>query len=327
MTVSRLARVLRRRAAAGIPVLCAVAVLAACQNEPAPPPEPEASFDEAAWREEVEAWHAERIERLRSEDGWLSLVGLHWLPEGDSRLGSEPMADVVLPPSAPATVGTLTRQGQTVSLDLAPGVEATAGGEPLPGGPLASDAGDAGPTVVQIDGLRLQVLDRDGRMALRVKDAASPTRQEFTGIERYPVDPAWRVVGRLEPYETPKQIEVDDVTGGKQQGTVPGALVVELGGETHRLEPLGEGDALFLIFADETNGDGTYGAGRYLYTELPGPDGRVVVDFNRAYNPPCAFTPYATCPLPPPQNRLPVAVTAGEKDYHGPGAHPAGTRE
>jgi hypothetical protein len=273
-----------------------------------------------AYRREIAEWRRQREAGLRAEGGWLATAGLHWLPEGESSLGSQPMADVVLPASAPARVGTLTRQGSSVRLEVAPGVGATHAGEPARSLELVSDAAGA-PTVVELGTLAFHVIERGDRLALRVKDAASPSRQEFTGLDSFPIDPSWRLAARFEPYDPPRPLPVEDVSGGIQDGTSPGAVVFRHGGETHRLDALGEGDSLFLIFADATSGKETYGGGRYLYTDLPGDDGTLVVDFNRAYNPPCAFTPYATCPLPPPQNRLPVAVTAGEKRYRGPGAH------
>ena len=295
---------------------------AACAPQPEEAPAVEVSAeDEAAHREEIGAWRAERVERLRAEGGWLSLAGLHWLPEGESGIGSEPMADVVLPASAPARVGTLTREGGTVRLEVAPGVEATHEGERVRRLEMASDAGEGEPTVVELATLTLQVIERGDRIGLRVKDSAAPSRTVFTGIESYPIDRRWRLVAGFEPYEPPHEIEVDDYAGGTQRSTVAGAVVFEVDGRTHRLDALDAGDELFLIFADRTSGDTTYGGGRYLYTARPGADRRVILDFNKAYNPPCVFTPYATCPLPPRQNRLDLAVEAGEKVYDGSSPH------
>jgi hypothetical protein len=296
-----------------------LAAVACSRPEPAAQPAAGPAVD-PAYRQEIEEWRQERVASLRSAGGWLAVAGLHWLPEGESTLGSQPMADVVLPASAPAQVGTLTREGARVRLEVLPGVAATHAGDPVRSLELASDAAGA-PTVVELGTLVFHVIERGDRLALRVKDSANPARTEFTGIESFPVDPAWRLEARFEPYDPPRPLPVEDVTGGTQDGTSPGAVVFTRGGETYRLDALGEDGSLFLIFADATSGRETYGAGRYLYTDEPGEDGRVVVDFNRAYNPPCAFTPYATCPLPPPQNRLPITVDAGEKAYEGPGSH------
>lgn len=269
---------------------------------------------------EIDAWHAGRVERLRAEDGWLSLAGLHWLPEGEASVGSEPVAEVVLPSSAPLRVGTLTREGTAVTLEVLPGVEATHEGERVRTLEMVSDAAEE-PTVVELGTLSFYVIERGERVGVRVRDTAAPTRSGFAGIERFPVDPRWRVEARFEAYEPPRDVEVADYAGGTQEAVAAGTVAFEVDGETHRLEALDAGDELFLIFADATTGDTTYGAGRYLYAEKPGADGRVVVDFNEAYNPPCAFTPFATCPLPRRQNRLAVAIEAGEKTYRGPGTH------
>ena len=276
-----------------------------------------AAAADPAYVEEIETWRAEREERLRAEDGWLTLAGLHWLPEGESSVGSEPMMDVVLPASAPARVGTLRREGERVWFAPAPGVEATHGGEGFDELELTSDDEGAPPAIVELGTLSFHAIARGERIGLRVRDSAAPTRAAFTGMESFPVDPRWRVEARFEPYDPPREIEVDDYSGGTQESTVPGALVFEAGGETLRIDALDAGDELFLIFADRTSGESTYGGGRYLYVDKPGEDGRVVVDFNKAYNPPCVFTPYATCPLPPRQNRLAVAIEAGEKAYEG----------
>jgi uncharacterized protein len=294
-----------------------------CEPEGAAGPEVEtaAAADEGEYRGEIEAWRAEREEGLRADGGWLSLAGLHWLPEGNSSLGSQPMGDVVLPSSAPARVGTLSRDGDRVELALAPGVAATHEGEPFRRLELASDGAGGEPTVVELGTLSFHVIRRGERVGLRVKDSAAPSRTGFTGIESFPVDPRWRLDARFEPYDPPREIEVEDYAGGTQPSTVPGAVVFEVDGRSHRLDAIDAGEQLFLIFADRTSGEATYGGGRYLYADVPGADGRVVVDFNRAYNPPCVFTPYATCPLPPRQNRLDLAVEAGEKTYEAPPGH------
>ena len=160
------------------------------------------------------------------------------------------------------------------------------------------------------------VIERAGRHALRVKDADAPTRTGFAGLDYWPADPAWRVTGRFVPHPAGRTLDVASVINTIEPMPNPGAIEFERGGHHYRLEALDEGDGgLSLIFADRTNGHGSYGAGRFLDADMPGADGRVVLDFNRSYNPPCAFTAYATCPLPPPENRLDLAVTAGEKIY------------
>jgi uncharacterized protein (DUF1684 family) len=299
-------------------------VLAACADRAADPPPrtEEAAISAAEHRAEIEAWRAQREERLRAEGGWLALAGLHWLGEGAMTIGSNPMADVVLPSSAPLSAGRLVREGAAVWLEPAPGVEARHEGERFRRLEMRSDASEE-PTVVELGSLSLQVIERGQRIGLRVKDAEAAARTGFTGIESFPIDRRWRLTARLDPYEPPREMMVDDYTGGTQEALSPGSLVFEVDGESHRLDALDAGDELFVIFADRTSGRSTYGAGRYLYVDKPGPDGLVTLNFNQAYNPPCAFSPFATCPLPPRQNRLDLEVEAGEKDYHGPGAHGA----
>jgi uncharacterized protein (DUF1684 family) len=193
-------------------------------------------------------------------------------------------------------------------------------GKPLTGpAELRHDADENGPTIVQMGSIRFNVIKRGERFGLRVKDANARTRTEFAGLEYYPIDSQWRVEARLDPYNPIKKIPIDDVTGMRSESDSPGALVFTLDGKEYRLDPvLEEGsDELFLIFRDDTSKDETYPAGRYLYAARPGPDGKTVIDFNKAYNPPCAFTPFATCPLPPLQNRLKTRIEAGEKRYDG----------
>ncbi len=185
---------------------------------------------------------------------------------------------------------------------------------------MLADDSSGEPDVVQVGRLRFHILARSGQHGVRIKDPESPARVSFTGIDYYPTDLRYRKVGRFHPYDEPRQRQVPTVVGIDAPMFIPGEVEIEFDGESYRLLPLVSDPTnthFFFILRDETSGRGSYGAGRYLYGDLE--DGRVVVDFNRAYNPPCAFTPYATCPLPPPENRLPVAIEAGERDYghHG----------
>jgi uncharacterized protein (DUF1684 family) len=265
---------------------------------------------------ETRAWQAERVARLTSEDGWLTLVGLHWLKEGPNRFGSAADNALVFPASVPAHAGTFTRKGDTVSLTLEPGVVFTQEGKPFTGGALRSDA-EGRPDTLALGTLRLFVIRRGERLGVRVKDAEAPTRKAFHTIPTYAPNPAWRVEAHLEPAAAEHKLSVPNVLGEVEEMVSPGTAVFTFEGKQYRLTPVVEPgeNQLFFIFGDLTNRDDTYGAGRFLYAELPGKDGKLVLDFNRAYNPPCAFTSFATCPLPPPQNRLKVRVEAGEKRY------------
>lgn len=270
-------------------------------------------IDSASHRAEVEAWRRERYARLRREVGWLTLAGLGWLNPGLNRLGTDPASDVVLP-AGPAQAGTISVEDGGAVAD---GVF-THQGRPAAGLALVDDA-DGQPTMLELGRLRLCLIER-GRPAIRTWDTEAPARGAFAGIDHWPVDPAWRVEARLEP--TPdRHVVVPDVIGIDEETPSPGRLTFEIGGEEHQLDALVGGDAgeLWLVFGDATNGTETYGGGRFLYTDAPDAAGGVIVDFNRAYNPPCVFTPFATCPLPWPANRLPIRIEAGERRYRAPG--------
>ena len=276
---------------------------------------PAAPVKAADYPAEVEAWRQKRIANLTSEDGWLSLVGLHWLEPGDNRFGSAKDNAVVFPEKAPAHAGTFQRSGDAVTLSVEKGVALTKNGQPFTGGPVASDE-KGNPDVLQLGSLRFFVIKRGEKLGIRVKDSEAETRKKFHGIPHFPVDPAWRVEARWEPFATPKKLSIPTVLDTVEEMESPGTAVFTLKGTEYRLDPVieqGE-DKLFFIFWDETGKTDTYGAGRFLYAEMP-KDGKVVIDFNKAYNPPCAFTHYATCPLPPKQNRLKLRVEAGEKRY------------
>ena len=281
--------------------------LAGCREEPVTQ---QTQFDTAAHATEIRQWQTRRSERLQAEDGWLSLIGLFWLDEGQN---------VVTIPSKSVTEPIrLVRNGSEVTLQPSAGmtIEGQPVSEPVV---LRNDMNEQGPSIVQIGTVRFNVIERGPKFGLRVKDAQADTRVNFVGLEYFPIDPQWRLEARFEPYNPPKKIPIDDVTGMKSESISPGALVFTVDGKEYRLDPVLEQgtDDLFVIFKDTTSRDTTYPAGRYLYTAPPGPDGKTIIDFNKAYNPPCVFTPFATCPLPPPQNRLPIRIEAGEQKYEG----------
>ncbi|MCA1621215.1 MAG: DUF1684 domain-containing protein [Acidobacteria bacterium] len=305
-------------------VLAAALVLtAACARTeaPTPPAAPAAptaqqrAADGASYEQELEQWKAKRLASLKSEDGWLSLIGLFWFKEGENRFGSDPAGEVVLPEGkAPALAGTLRLAGGKVTLEARPGSGIKSGGREVGTLELRSDE-DGAPTMLELGSLSFHVVKRGERLGLRVKDRENPARAEFKGTEYYPADRKWVVSARFEPYEPPLKVPILNVLGMETEEVAPGALAFEAGGREYRLRALREqgNEQLFIIFADQTSGKETYGAGRYLYADPPDADGRVTLDFNRAYSPPCAFTRYATCPLPPSENRLALRVEAGEK--------------
>ena len=293
------------------------AIAAMPQGKAATPPmtKPSTEAKSSNLEQETRAWHQKRIENLTSPDGWLSLVGLHWLKEGDNSFGSAADSHLVFPNGTPTRIGTLHLKGGKVTLTVAPGVSLLKDGQPFSGGPLRPEV-EGREDVLSLGTLRFYLIRRGEQFGVRVKDSEAEARKKFHGIPTYPVSAAWRIEGRFEPANPPRKVTVPNVLGTVEEQSSPGTIVFTVNGQEHRLEPVQEPGAtqLFIIFGDLTNRTDTYGAGRFLYTDPP-KDGKVVLDFNRAYNPPCAFTAYATCPLPPPQNRLKLRVEAGEKRY------------
>ena len=274
---------------------------------------------------QVEAWRAGREERLRSPDGWLTLVGLTWLVPGENRIGAHPASEVVLHGlDVPSRVGSFWLEEGAVRFVPHQEVDVLNAGVPA-GEMLLEDDKNGNPTVLEIGTLRFHVICRDERLGVRVRDSAAPARQAFIGIEHYPIDPSWRIEARFELAAPDATIEITDVTGAQVRDATPGTVVFERDGRTSRIAALpgGEDGSLWLIFADATSGTDTYAGGRFLYTEALAADGSVVADFNLAYNPPCVFSPYATCPLPPVENRLAIRIEAGELLHVDP-AHAEG---
>jgi len=263
----------------------------------------------------IERWRAGREARLLADDGWLTVAGLFWLKSGLTHAGADPSNEIVLPAGkAPARLGAFQFRDDHVVFMAEPGAGVTAGGEParrvdLTPGPR--------PPSMTVGGLTMFVIKRGDRYGVRMRDKDSALRREFSGLRWYPIDVTCRVMARFVAYPEAKTILVPNIIGDTLAMQSPGIAEFTLNDETLRLEPVLESpdaDQLFFIVGDETNGHGTYGGGRFLYTDLPR-EGRVVLDFNKLENPPCAFTPFATCPLPPPQNKLEVRIEAGEMDY------------
>ena len=265
----------------------------------------------------IETWRAAREQRLRAEDGWLAVAGLYWLEPGASRFGTDKDNEIVFPAgSAPALAGTLEHRDGKTLLRPAPGVALLVNGAP-PAGPRELRPDSSGePDVMKLGRLTFLLIERGGKVGLRLRDPERPQRKAFTGLSWYPVREELRVAARFVPHGERKTVGVPNVLGQTVEMVSPGKVRFKVGGAEVSLDALfEEPDAkeLFFVFADATAGKGgSYPGGRFLYTELP-KDGQVVLDFNRAYSPPCAFTEFATCPLPPPQNRLRVKIEAGEK--------------
>lgn len=270
-----------------------------------------------AWQQQVRDWQKTRTEKLKRPDGWLSLVAFEWLPQGSSEIGSGNDIDIHVP-GGPDYWGTISVIGEKVAFLAADAGGVLVDGESQPLAQLVVD--HQGPaTLVSAGTTNFYVIMRE-KLAIRAKDSQSPIRTEFRGLGYFPINRDWRKVARYEPHPPGKTIDVANVLGQVIPTPNPGALVFGHEGKEYRVEGLVEegSDQLFFVVADRTSGKQTYGAGRTLYADYPGLDGTTVIDFNKAYNPPCAFTAFSTCQLPPEGNRLDVVINAGELKYeHG----------
>ncbi|WP_448519948.1 DUF1684 domain-containing protein [Rhodoflexus sp.] len=266
------------------------------------------------YAEEIRQWHEERKAALMKDDGWLNLVGLFWLREGENSFGSDSRNDIVFPADkATAKLGTLILSNGSVRFVAAPRAEVTADSIPVKDTLIFVDQQQ--PVVLAHKSLRWFIIRRGNRYGVRLRDLEHLALKRFTGIPMYDIDRRWRIRARLEPATADKLISITDILGQVSQQPSPGTLVFDWQGTSYRLDAVESGEKLFIPFADETNKQHTYAAGRFLYADKPDSTGYTILDFNKAINPPCAFTEFATCPLPPPQNRLPLAVKAGEKRY------------
>ena len=280
----------------------------------------------ATWRAGLLTWRADLAKELQQPNGWLTLIGLEWLKAGDNTFGSAPGNNLVVKAPTAAYLGIV--QLNDKSLQLLPphggypkGIMVD-GKVPESPQPLGSDDSEH-PSKITTGTVTITIIHRGERYALRIKDSRSPARTQFHGLKWYPPNEAYRVQAKWIPYSPPHKVAIPTILGTEIMSDVPGAAEFSLDGKTFRLEPIEESPEekeLFFILRDTTSTTETYGAGRFLYTPLPdhglAQPGEVTLDFNRAQNPPCAYTPFATCPLPPPQNRLPVPIPAGQQRYH-----------
>jgi uncharacterized protein len=280
-----------------------------------------------AERSSVEAWRERRVSELTSDTGWLTLTGLFWLKQGDNSFGRAASNALALDnPALADTAGTFVVSGREVRFVAHTGAGVTHDGHPVSALELATDA-TAEPTVLASGTLRFFVIERAGNLGVRVRDLNNPRRRQFRGLSYFPISTGWVFDARFEPYEPARHIRIVNILGMEQELLSPGAVVFTKDGREWRLDTVLEqpGDReLFIMFADATSGHETYGAGRFLHVPLPS-GGRVQLDFNKAYNPPCALNDFATCPLPPPQNRLKLSIPAGEKSYAGAPSHKVAT--
>jgi uncharacterized protein len=282
----------------------------------------------SSYMTEVAQWRAASEARLKADDGWLTVVGLTWLKDGESAVGSNPASQVILPKSAPDRVGTLTLTNGKVLFKPAAGLSPNAvmvlakpgmdGALPAREMELHPDV-DPAYTRVIVGRVKFFIIKREDKFGVRIKDNDSAPRREFTGKKWYPVDPSWRVTAQYVPFDKPRVLLFETVAGVKEKDETPGYVRFMRDGKEYRLDAVVDDKELWFVMRDTTSGKSTYAAARFLYADIPKTGlkqpGPVVLDFNKAENPPCVFTPFATCPLPPPQNRLKLAVTAGEQMY------------
>jgi uncharacterized protein len=287
-------------------LLIITCLLAACSMA-------ENGLDQQAYEAGLVEWRAGRLARLKGPEGYLNLAGLFWLGKEYTSIGSAGDNDIVFPPAAAGHIGELQLTTDGVMLVPVPGVDVRHEGAPIES-ILMSDDTTGTPVTVTHRSFAWMIIRRDGRYALRLRDFDNPAIAAFPPIEYFPINPGLRVTATLERFDAPKILDVDTVIEGLgYHPESPGTVVFEIDGTVHRLEAYASGDSLFFIFGDATSGKETYPAGRFLYADLPGEDGRTVLDFNRAYNPPCAYNDFATCPVASPRNRLAVRIEAGEK--------------
>lgn len=282
---------------------------AGCSNEPK-------QNADAEYLEFIKKWDSTRVESLKSKTGWLNLAGLLWLKEGENKFGSGTSNDIIFPADkADEFIGSFYLADSIVTVKINEGVKVYSNGELINEIIMSPDI-SGNQTELNHKNLNWFVIVRDEKVGIRLRDYESETVKNFTGIDRFPVDTTWRINAKFVSYDSPRKIVIPNVLGQASEAEVKGEIVFTKDGNEYRLVPTNSGDNYFIIFADETSGVETYGAGRFLYTDnLEDGNGNIIIDFNKAYNPPCAFSKYATCPLPPKENHLKLAVTAGEKNW------------
>ena len=268
----------------------------------------------SSYQQSVDKWRQDYETKLKADDGWLTVSALLWLHEGTNRFGSAAGNDIVLPYSyVPATAGTFDlHQGKT-TVHVNPGVPITLAGKPVESMELRPDSRE---DRLALGDLVFFVHASGTRYAIRVKDKNSPLRKEFKGLHWFPVNEAYRFNASYVAYPSPREIQVENILGDRGPSYLVGYVAFTMNGKEYQLDAEDNGDgSLFIVFRDLTSKTSTYQAARFLDTDPP-KDGKVEIDFNKAYNPPCAYNPYTTCPLPSEKNRLPVEIPAGEKRYH-----------
>ncbi|MGI9233839.1 MAG: DUF1684 domain-containing protein [Woeseiaceae bacterium] len=289
-------------------------VLASCGRAVPSPDEADDPADVSkSYEQQVLDWRSGRLERLLAPNGYLNQIGLFWLDTGSYTIGSAEDSNIRLPPSAASNIGVVGVSPDGVNMQVRDDIEVLNSGEPVRTILMADDTTEE-PVQLSHGSIAWTVIKRDGRFAIRVRDFEHPFAKTFGPLPYFPIDASLRVDATLQRYDEPRIANVGTVIEGLDyHPESPGVLEFVIDGQHYALEAYASGDRLFFVFGDATNRDDTYGAGRFLYADLPGDDGQTVMDFNRAYSPPCAFNDFSTCPVASPRNRLPIRVEAGEK--------------
>ena len=295
--------------------VCTLALIAAATASVA--------FADAAYLEALAKWRQDRETELKGDNSWLTVAGLFFLNEGKNTFGSGPLNDIVLPEGAPAEAGVLEFDGKLVTLRASQPL--TVNTSQVTTMELRPAGGGKPADIVKMGSLSFFVHKSGDRFAIRLRDQNSEIRRNFTGLRWFAPNEAYKVTGRFEPYPKPRPVRVPNILGDLEPYTAPGVVAFSLNGQPQKLEVYdsGSGDTrrFFIVFRDLTSGKETYPSARFLYADPPNAKGEVLLDFNKAYNPPCAFNPFTTCPLPSEQNRLRVRIEAGELDYHKSATH------
>ncbi len=271
------------------------------------------NISQAEYEAEVLQWRADRVESLRARDGYLNLSGLFWLQEGANTFGSDSSNSFVFPPQAPAFMGAYYKLGDSVRVEINDEVAALWDGQQVLEMTLTTDSAQE----FTSDSLIWYLIKRGDKLGVRLRDLESPALEEFTGFEYFPIDLKWRLPADYHVYDPPKSVIINNILNIEEEHESPGYVTFDIDGKTYSLDIIRNSSGNFMIIADGTSTAETYGGGRYFYIDDPDENGKTIVDFNKAYNPVCAYKLYSTCQLPPPQNVLPIRIPAGEMDYAG----------
>jgi len=288
-----------------ITLICCL-ILISCNNQKNSKPSPE-------YEKEIQQWKEKRLQAIVGEGGWATLVGLDWLNEGENKMGSDSTNQIIVPGNVPALLGTFFKQGDQIIFEADVESKITVSDSIVKSINIQMDANP----VFEWETFQWFIIKRGEKYGVRIKNSQSPVVMNFHGLHYFPLDPKWNLKARFELHSPINTIRIQNVMGMIDDYPNPATIYFEIDGKEYSLEALDEGtDEYFIIFSDKTSTEETYGSGRYMYIAKEPTDGYLILDFNKSYNPPCAFTPYATCPLPPEQNQLSIAITAGELNYH-----------